>query len=219
MPDAPQTQIPAQTKSKKRIADHGEVFTNEREVNAMLDLVADQATNPEKTFLEPACGTGNFLSAILARKLDAVAAKHKKIQSHYERHAVLAVSSLYGIELLPDNVAECRKRLSRQFAEHYQTLYPKSHNAECCRSVDFILSKNILCGDALSLKTADQKDIVFTEWKMLGSQFKQRDFIYRDLVENLSDLPLFSDQGEQAFIPQPIKDDYPLTHFWELGND
>lgn len=132
---------------------------------------------------------------------------------------MLAVSSLYGIELLADNVAECRKRLSHQFAEHYQSFYPKSHKAECCRSVDFILSKNILCGDALSLKTADNRDIVFTEWKMIGNQFKQRDFIYRDLVENLSDLPLFSDQGEQAFIPQPIKDDYPLTHFLELGND
>ncbi|MDO4698477.1 MAG: SAM-dependent DNA methyltransferase [Pasteurellaceae bacterium] len=208
-----------QVKSKQRVADFGEVYTNEREVKAMLDLVADQASNPEKTFLEPACGTGNFLAAILARKLNAVADKHKKIQHHYERNAVLAVSSLYGIELLADNVAECRKRLSHQFAEHYQQRYPKSYKAECCQSVDFILSKNILCGDALSLKTADNRDIVFTEWKMIGNQFKQRDFIYRDLVENLSDLPLFSDQGEQAFIPQPIKDDYPLTHFLELGND
>lgn len=67
-----------QVKSKQRVADFGEVYTNEREVNAMLDLVADQASNPEKTFLEPACGNGNFLSEVLARKLNAVADKHKK---------------------------------------------------------------------------------------------------------------------------------------------
>lgn len=208
-----------QVKSKQRVADFGEVYTNEREVNAMLDLVADQTTSPEKTFLEPACGTGNFLSAILARKLDTVAKQHKKIQFNYERNAVMAVSSLYGIELLPDNVAECRKRLFAQFLAHYQQHYPQSFKAECCRTVEIILHKNILCGDALSLKTADQSPIVFTEWKMINNQFKRRDYVYRDLVENLSDLPLFSDEGEQAFIPEPIKDDYPPVHFLELSND
>ncbi|OOS07390.1 hypothetical protein SAMN02745664_102169 [Moraxella cuniculi DSM 21768] len=207
-----------QVKSKQRVADFGEVYTNEREVNAMLDLVADQAANPEKTFLEPACGTGNFLSAILARKLDAVAQKHKKIQLNYERNAVLAVTSLYGIELLPDNVAECRQRLLTQFCEHYQRHYPNSFKVEYCRAVELILSKNILCGDALTLKTADGQDIIFTEWKVVRWQVQRRDFVYRDLVDNLSDLPLFSDEGNPAFIPQPTNTEYPLTTFLELGN-
>ncbi|STO54137.1 type III restriction system methylase [Canicola haemoglobinophilus] len=208
-----------QVKSKQRVADFGEVYTNEREVNAMLDLVKDQAQEPDKTFLEPACGTGNFLVAILKRKLDAIAQKHKKIQFDYERNATLAVSSLYGIELLADNVKECQERLLKVFSEHYQSHYPNSYKAECLRSAQIILNKNILCGDALSLKTQEGKEIVFTEWKMVGNQFKRRDYIYRDLVDNLSDLPLFSDEGEEAFIPEPIKDNYPPVHFLELGND
>ena len=208
-----------QVKSKQRVADFGEVYTNEREVNAMLDLVKDQAQEPDKTFLEPACGTGNFLVAILKRKLDAIAQKHKKIQFDYERNATLAVSSLYGIELLADNVKECQERLLKVFSEHYQNHYPLSYKAECIRSAQIILNKNILCGDALSLKTEEGKEIVFTEWKMVGNQFKRRDYIYQDLVDNLSDLPLFSDEGEEAFIPEPIKDNYPPVHFLELDND
>lgn len=208
-----------QVKSKQRVADFGEVYTNEREVNAMLDLVKYQALDPSKTFLEPACGTGNFLVAILTRRLAEIAKKHKKSQFNYERNAVLAVSSLYGIELLPDNVAECRARLLETFRQHYHAQFPESHKASCLNAVAHLLARNILCGDALSLKTADGQPIVFTEWSLLNNfEFKRRDYIYDDLVNNLSDLPLFSDEGEQAFIPQAVKDDYPLIHFLELGN-
>ncbi|OOF47885.1 hypothetical protein BKK52_07385 [Rodentibacter trehalosifermentans] len=209
-----------QVKSKQRVADFGEVYTNEREVNAMLDLVKDQTTDPDKTFLEPACGSGNFLVAILRRKLDAIAQKHKKIQSEYERYAVIAVGSLYGIELLPDNVAECRKRLSTLFIEHYQSHFPKTYKNEAIRSVEFILQHNILCGDALTLKTESGKEIIFSEWKMpFGNQIKRRAFIYRDLVNNFSDLPLFSDEnGEPVFIPEPIEE-FPPINFLELGNE
>lgn len=207
-----------QVKSKQRVADFGEVYTNEREVNAMLDLVKDQTTNPDKTFLEPACGTGNFLVEILRRKLEAVAKKHKKIQTDYEFYAVISVSSLYGIDILEDNVRECRKRLLAIFTQYYQAQFPKTYQEKCIRSAEVILSKNILHGDALELKTVDDKqDIVFTEWKPLGKQLQRKDFVYRDLVHNLSDLPLFSDEGEDAFIPTPIQD-YPPIHFLELGN-
>ncbi|MFW0885015.1 DNA methyltransferase, partial [Candidatus Acidulodesulfobacterium sp. H_13] len=97
-----------QVKSKKRVADHGEVFTSEREVNAMLDLVKQETERIDSRFLEPACGTGNFLVEILRRKLEVVKNRYKKSQSEYERYAVIAVSSIYGVDLLQDNVEEAR---------------------------------------------------------------------------------------------------------------
>ncbi|XXQ68116.1 DNA methyltransferase [Neisseriaceae bacterium B1] len=209
-----------QVKSKQRVADHGEVYTHEREVNAMLDLVADQATNPEKTFLEPACGSGNFLAEILRRKLAAIAQKHKKSQLHYERNAIIAVGSIYGIELLPDNVAECCARLHGIFAEYYQAVFPKTFKPECLRAAQYILSQNILCGDALKLETADGKPIVFSEWKPLnGILIKRRDYVYLDLVNKASEreLPLFSDLGDEAYVPSPLKE-YDAVHFLEVGN-
>lgn len=209
-----------QVKSKQRARDHGEVYTHEREVKAMVDLVADQAANPEKTFLEPACGNGNFLAEILRRKLAAVVRKHKRIQHDYERTALLAAGSIYGIELLPDNVAECVERLYAIFAERYQAAFPKTFKPECLRAARHILSQNILCGDALKLQTEDGTPIVFPEWKAVnGSKIKRRDYVYPDLVNKASEreLPLFSDLGDEAYIPEPVKDDYPAVNFWELG--
>ena len=100
-----------QVVSKKRVSDHGEVYTRKREVNAMLDLVKQETERIESRFLEPACGTGNFLSEILERKLHIVELRYGKNQLDYERYAVLAISSIYGIDILEDNVLECRKRL------------------------------------------------------------------------------------------------------------
>lgn len=99
-----------QVKSRKRVVDHGEVFTAEREVKAMCDLVSDECLRIDSRFLEPACGNGNFLSEILARKLDEVAKKYKRSPADYEKNALLALGSLYGVELLLDNVKECRYR-------------------------------------------------------------------------------------------------------------
>jgi len=87
-----------QVKSKERVADHGEVFTAEREVNAMLDLVKHETERIESRFLEPACGTGNFLLEILSRKLSVVKANYRKSKSEYERYALLAVSSTTPIK-------------------------------------------------------------------------------------------------------------------------
>lgn len=84
--------------------DHGEVFTSEREVNAMLDLIKPETERIESRFLEPASGTGNFLIEVLHRKLNVVETRYKKSQREYERYAVIAVSSLYGIDILEDNV-------------------------------------------------------------------------------------------------------------------
>ncbi len=123
--------------SKKRVADHGEVLTGKREVNAMLDLVKQETERIDSRFLEPACGTGNFLTEILKRKLRVVEARYKKSQLEYERNAVLAVSSIYGVDILDDNVQECRKRLYDIFNEKYTSLFKGSAKEQCRESVCF----------------------------------------------------------------------------------
>lgn len=211
-----------QLKSKQRVADHGEVYTHEREVNAMLDLVADQAANPEKTFLEPACGTGNFLAEILRRKLHTVARKHRNDQTAYERTLVVAVGSIYGIELLPDNTEECRERLFGIVCEHYQNAFPQTFRPACLDSVRHILRLNIICGDTLNLKTAEGRDIVFAEWKpAYDNRIQRRDYVFARLLRQAEP------EGEQPSlfaaveepkdrIPVPVGE-YRPTHYLELG--
>ena len=126
----------AQSKSKQRVADHGEVFTSDREVNAMLDLVKQETDRIDSRFLEPACGTGNFLAEILRRKLAAVESRYKKSQLEYERYAVIAVTSLYGVDILEDNIIECRNRLFKIFDKQYTSFYKKKAKEECRTSVD-----------------------------------------------------------------------------------
>jgi hypothetical protein len=218
-----------QVKSKKRVTDFGEVFTSEREVNAMLDLVKNETERIDSRFLEPACGNGNFLAAILKRKLAVVESRYAKSQLEYEAYAVLAVSSIYGVDILQDNVQECRQRLFLIFEEWYVALFKKDCKQECRDSVKYLLNKNILWGDALNLKTPDEtaQPIVFAEWSMLGHQIKRRDYTLEKLMEGdlatfnakkykQNEIPLFSDEGDPAFIPQPIKE-YPLAHFLKLN--
>lgn len=159
-----------QIKSKKRVADHGEVFTAEREVNAMLDLVKQETERVDSRFLEPACGDGNFLAEILRRKLAVVRRKYQKSPFDYERNAVLAVTSIYGVDLLADNVATCRERLFQIWDKEYKTVCKREVNDQTRESVRFILSRNIVCGNALTMMCVDsnQQDteefIVFPEW-------------------------------------------------------
>jgi hypothetical protein len=214
-----------QVVSKKRVEDHGEVFTAKREVDAMLDLVRHEVDRFDSRFLEPACGTGNFLAEILNRKLNTVKQRYAKSQLDYERYSVLAISSIYGIDLLPDNIQSCKERLFDIFLFQYTDLYKANTKPECLGSARFILSKNILHGDALTLMTVaseheSSKPIIFSEWALAnGSFIKRRDFIFAHLVEQAShrEMPLFSDMDEEAYIPEPVKD-YPLTHFLEIAN-
>ncbi len=147
-----------QVKSKKRVADHGEVFTNEREVNAMLDLVSDMFIQIDKTFLEPACGDGNFLIEILKRKLSLLDKYRRcsKTNPHCEKYGkglVQAVCSLYGIDLLPDNVACCRDRLFYYIERTNPIGLKKSSDyQDVMKTIRFILEKNIICGNALDNK-------------------------------------------------------------------
>ena len=144
-----------QVKSRERVTDHGEVFTAEREVNAMLDLVKQETERIDSRFLEPACGDGNFLAEILRRKLNVVDSRYRKSAPDYEKYAVLAVTSIYGVDLLQDNVDECRERLFAIWNEAYTAHCKQECTEECMDAVRFILSRNILCGNALTLKRVD----------------------------------------------------------------
>ena len=212
-----------QVKSKQRVNDHGEVFTAQREVNAMLDLVKQETERIDSRFLEPACGTGNFLVEILKRKLLVVESRYSKNTLEYERNAIIAISSIYGVDILQDNVQTCRDRLLGIFTHYYVTNCKNDFKAECIKAAEFILSRNILWGDALDLKTPDEKKepIVFSEWSPVnGSMIKRRDYTLANLLESqpIDGLNLFSDLGDQAFIPTPVGD-FPLTHFLKLGED
>lgn len=175
-----------QIKDKKRVSEHGEVFTAAREVKAMLDLVKPETERIDSRFLEPACGDGNFLAEILHRKLAVVKKKSTKGRRKrpepydYELNAVLAISSIYGIDILQDNVEECRKRLFEIWDKEYTFNCQKEANDECREAVKFILERNILCGNALSLKQVDREGndtaepIIFSEWSYTIKPLMQR---------------------------------------------
>ena len=207
--------------SKQRVADHGEVYTSKREVRAILDLVRQETERIESRFLEPACGTGNFLAEILERKLQVVARRYGQVQLEYERNAVLAVSSIYGIDILEDNIRECGDRLFNIFNQKYSEFFADFTKQECREAVRYILGRNMIHGDALTLKTVGEnpQPIIFSEWSLVnGSMVKRRDFAFQELLahESMMELPLFADTGEDVFIPTPVKD-FPVVHFLKVG--
>lgn len=206
----------AQIKSKTRVRDKGEVFTNPREVNAMLDLVKQETERIDSRFLEPACGNGNFLIEILRRKLEVIKFRYKKSQWEYEKNALIAVMSIYGVDIMQDNIDECIKRLLNLFEDYYKSLFKKQIKTEYLEIVKFVLTKNILCGDALTMKTNEDQPIVFAEWSFVkGSLVQRRDFSYEQLLTK-------DKNGQQTllgdFIEKPIKT-YPLTHYLDLTRE
>jgi len=195
-----------QVKSKQRVADHGEVFTAEREVHAMLDLVKQETERIDSRFLEPACGDGNFLSEILRRKLAVTKRKYKKSSIDYEKNAVLAISSIYGVDILIDNVIICRNRLFDIWDKEYVSICKKDVNDDCRKSVRFILNRNIVCGNALSLKKVDdngndtEEPIVFSEWAYVtGFNLQRSDYRFDKLLEG-------NEEGREIFrTEKPIR--------------
>lgn len=179
-----------QVKSKQRVTKHGEVFTAEREVNAMLDLVKQETERIDSRFLEPACGDGNFLAEILRRKLAVVRKKYGKSPSDYEKMAVLAATSIYGVDILQDNVDACRERMFAIWDKEYSAVCKKEVNEECRAAVRFILSRNIVCGNALTLKKVDadgndtEEPIVFSEWAFVtGVNLQRKDYTFDKLLQ------------------------------------
>ncbi|NLD31161.1 MAG: SAM-dependent DNA methyltransferase [Trichococcus flocculiformis] len=211
-----------QAKSKQRIADHGEVFTAEREVNAMLDLVKQETERIDSRFLEPACGNGNFLAEILRRKLAVVKSRYGKNADDYERYAIIAVTSIYGVEILQDNAQECRERLFDIWNTEYTRQCKTESNDETRAAVRFILEKNILCGDALTLEQADGTPIIFAEWSAVNGTFiKRRDFELSHMLhaeEKNLQMDLFGSVGNYetdasgATVLMPIRE-FPPIHY------
>ena len=207
-----------QTKSKCRVRNHGEVFTSEREVNAMLDLVKNETERIESRFLEPACGTGNFLIKILARKLNIVDAVYRRVQYEWEMRAFLAVSSIYGVELLPDNTAECRERLFNYLKERYTQRFKGKTSQRFLESINFLLQKNIICGDALTLLTSEGKPIIFSEWSFVsGSKVQRRDFTMSNLLESKSKADDLLNLSPEQKLPVAVGK-FPAVHFLEIKN-
>ena len=187
----------------------------------MLDLVEQETQRIDSRFLEPACGDGNFLIEILRRKLAVIEARYKKSRLEYERYCVLGVGAIYGVELLEDNVLECRARLFKCFENHYSGLFKTEASEEFRDTIRFILARNILWGDALTLKTVDGEEapIVFSEWSLVeGSKIKRRDYSMAHLLayQPMDGPNLFSDLGEEAFIPMPVAE-FPITHYLKLA--
>ncbi len=197
-------------KSKQRVADHGEVFTPAWMVEAMLDLVKDETERIDSRFLEPACGSGNFLVRILQRKLAAVELKFG--QSDFERrhYALLALMCAYGIELLADNIAECRANMLEIFAEYLNL----DESEEFYRAACYVLSQNLVHGDALKMCAHDGQPISFAEWGYLGKgKFQRRDFRLATLVQSAAlsaKGSLFAHLGKHELFT-PLKEYPPMT--------
>lgn len=202
-------------RTKKRVADHGEVFTPAGMVNAMLDLVKDESERIDSRFLEPACGCGNFLVQILRRKLATVELKYG--QSDFERrhYALYGLMCIYGIELLADNIAECRANMLEIIAEYLNL----DETDDLYQAATYVLAQNLVHGDALTMRTHGGQPIIFAEWGYLGKgRFQRRDFRFDTLSRSSSfgqDKSLFGRNGRhEIFVPIRA---YPPMRVQELA--
>ena len=197
-------------KSKQRVADHGEVFTPAWMVEAMLDLVKDETERIDARFLEPACGSGNFLVPILRRKLAIVELKYGKSDFERGHYALLGLMCIYGIELLPDNILECRANVLEVFAEYLNL----DEADDLCRAATHVLSQNLVHGDAPTMRAKDGQPITFAEWGYLGKgKYQRRDFRFDVLTGSSAfsaEGSLFADLGKHEIFA-PIKTHPPMT--------
>ena len=232
-----------QVKSKQRVADHGEVFTAEREVKAMCDLVSQECDRIDSRFLEPACGDGNFLAEILTHKLATVKKLYKRSSYDFERYSILAVTSIYGVDILQDNAQECRERLYKIWDKEYKSVCKKDCNDETRETVKYILSKNILCGNALTLMCVDENQqdtenpIIFPEWSLImGTRLKRRDFRLDVLlkanekpVKKSKQVSMFDNEDDISkylsvnpvtgeYMPEPMCE-YPPVHYRKVKDN
>ena len=191
----------------------------------MLDLVKQETERIDSRFLEPACGDGNFLAEILSRKLAVVKSRYGKSAADYERYAVIAVTSIYGVDILQDNVEDCRRRMFEIFDKEYTANCRKEANDDTREAARFILQCNILCGNALTMLQANGKPIVFAEWSAVnGLMMKRRDFELSHMLEehtqNLQ-LDFFGGQYETdatgSSVLMPVKEYVPV-HYRKVRN-
>jgi len=197
-------------KSKQRVADHGEVFTPAWMVEAMLDLVKGESERIDSRFLEPACGSGNFLVRILQRKLAAVELKYGKSDFEKRHYALLGLMCTYGIELLADNIDECRANMLEIFSDFLDI----EESEDFYRTACYVLSQNLIHGDALTMRTSDARQITFAEWGYLGKgKYQRRDFRLDILTQSSAfgaEGTLFAELGRHEIFT-PIKTYPPMT--------
>ena len=197
-------------KTKQRVADHGEVFTPAWMVDAMLDLVKGETERIDARFLEPACGSGNFLVKVLQRKLAAVEIKFGKSDFEKQHYALFALMCLYGIELLPDNIAECRTNVLQILASYLAI----GEADEFYLAASLVLSLNLVHGDALTMRSHDDQAITFAEWGYLGKgKFQRRDFRFDILTHSSAfsaEDSLFAHLGKDEIFT-PAKTYPPIT--------
>lgn len=201
MPSEPKIVQELLVKSKQRVSAHGEVFTPSQTVEQMLDLVKDESTRIDSRFLEPACGEGNFLKQVLARKLASVEARYKNNEFERRHFALLALMSIYGIELLEDNAELCRGNLAGIFNEYVND----DSDPKWAIAARKILTANIVQADAITMKTPNGYPLVFPEWGYLGKgKFQRRDFKYDNLTQRSAFAgTLFEEmETDQIFVPQ-----------------
>jgi len=193
------------TRSKQRVADHGEVFTPDWMVDDMLNLVQSESQRIDSRVLEPACGSGNFLVPVLKRKLATVDARYGKSDFERRHYALLGLMCTYGIELLADNAAECRENLLAVF-----TTFLRTHTGDTWyKAASSVLAANIVQGDALSMTTSAGEPITFAEWGYLGKgKFQRRDFRYDNLTQRASFEGTLWEHLEEHEIFTPIRE-YP----------
>ncbi len=206
--------------SRQRVIAHGEVFTPPGLVRDMLDLVAHECERIDSRFLEPACGDGNFLAEVLRRKLLTVEKTRRRFRGKWERDAFLCVCSVYGIELMFDNVVDCRNRLLTVVDHAHRTQLKKPIPSPAVLAMQYVLSRNIVHADALDMRTLDLRAIVFSEWSPVnGLLIKRRDFAYEHLLRTASGamLPVFNDQGQGVFLPTPAGE-FPPCHYLKVAD-
>tara|TARA_B100000965_G_scaffold381556_1_gene379096 strand:+ start:256 stop:897 length:642 start_codon:yes stop_codon:yes gene_type:complete len=205
---------------KTKIDKYGEVFTSSNEVNGMLDIVDEETRRLDSTFLEPACGDGNFLTEVLDRKLKSISSLNKSIKLNYQIDIFIAVSSLYGIDIQKENISKCQSRLFKKIKKFYENKYKE--DTDFFGVIKFLLSKNITWGDALTLKLpSSDTPIIFSKWSLISKyKVKRLDYSFKSIINNeeLNALPLFSDLGELAFIPEPIAE-FDLIHFLKINKN
>ena len=220
-----------QIKSRQRVAERGEVFTAEREVNAMLDLVKQETERIDSRFLEPACGTGNFLVEILRRKLDVVWRQYQGQVAQVQLQSVIAVSSIYGIDIMQDNLVECRLRLLEILSEWYpHAVLGGKAPADLQQVWQYLLERNILWGDALTLcqpvsanasiiEKRNAEPITFSEWSFISDMVMRKDYHLAALMQAQSQsVPdLFSDLGDEAYLPPKPVREYKPIHYLKIA--
>ena len=221
-----------QIRSRERVAERGEVFTAEREVNAMLDLVKQETERIDSRFLEPACGTGNFLVEILRRKLEVVKRQYQKQLGELELQTTIALSSIYGVDIMKDNVEECCQRLFDIVCSWYSEVHPlqKAPSQKLSATWSYVLHRNILWGDALTLREPvdakasiiekqNAKPITFSEWSFIRDMVIRKDFHLAALVQAQSASVPFvkNDQGGEVYLPPEPINEYRPIHYLKIA--